>query len=67
MFTANIHSIDRILRLIIGFVLLALVFVGPQTPWGYLGLILILTAFINFCPLYAVIGFINPATIYINF
>ena len=42
------------LRIIIGLALLALVFVGPQTPWGYAGLILVVTAFINFCPLYAI-------------
>lgn len=56
MFTSNINSIDRVLRLIIGISLLALVFWGPKTYWGYLGIILIVTAFINFCPLYKLIG-----------
>lgn len=54
MFTKNIGSLDRVLRIIIGLALLALVFIGPQTPWGYAGLILVVTAFINFCPLYAI-------------
>ena len=57
MFTANINSTDRIIRLVAGIVLLSLVFIGPQTPWGYVGLILIVTAFINFCPAYALFGF----------
>ncbi|GHA20872.1 hypothetical protein GCM10008090_33520 [Arenicella chitinivorans] len=57
MFTANINSTDRIIRLILGLVLISLAFFGPQTPWGYLGIILVVTAFINFCPLYAVFGF----------
>lgn len=57
MFTSNIHSIDRILRLVIGVAVLSLVFVGPKTPFAYAGIILIVTAFINFCPLYKIIGF----------
>jgi len=57
MFTANINSTDRILRLIAGIIVLSLVFIGPKTPWGYAGLILIVTAFINFCPAYALFGF----------
>ena len=55
MFTKNVGSIDRILRIIIGLVLLSLVFFGPQTPWGYIGVILVITAFMNFCPLYAIL------------
>lgn len=54
--TRNIGSLDRMIRLVVGVVLLALVFVGPQTPWGYLGLIPIVTALVGFCPLYAVLG-----------
>ena len=34
----NMGSIDRVLRTIVGIVLIALVFVGPQTPWGWLNL-----------------------------
>lgn len=56
MFTSNINSVDRILRLIIGAGLLACVFFGPKTYWGLIGIILIITAFINFCPIYKVIG-----------
>jgi len=48
----NMGSTDRILRLIVGVVLIALVFVGPQTPWGWLGLIPLLTALVGFCPAY---------------
>ena len=56
MFTSNLHSIDRILRIVIGLVLISLVFIGPKTVWGYAGGILVLTAFINFCPLYSILG-----------
>jgi len=56
MFISNLNSLDRILRLILGIAILCLAFIGPQTPFGYAGLILIITAFINFCPLYKVFG-----------
>ena len=48
----NVGSIDRVLRIVIGLVLIALVFVGPQTPWGWIGLILIGTAAVSWCPIY---------------
>lgn len=55
--SANVGTIDRVARLILGLVLIALVFVGPQTPWGWLGVIPLATATIRFCPLYRVFGF----------
>lgn len=54
--TQNVGGIDRILRAIIGLVLISLVFVGPQTPWGWLGLIPLGTALIGWCPPYALLG-----------
>lgn len=56
MFNKNVSSIDRTLRIIIGLVLLSLVFIGPQTPWGLVGVILIITGFVRFCPLYRIFG-----------
>jgi len=53
---SNVGSIDRILRIVVGLALVSLVFVGPQTPWGWLGLIPLVTAALSFCPLYALIG-----------
>lgn len=52
----NEGTIDRILRTGLGIVLISLVFVGPQTPWGWLGLVPLLTGVVGFCPLYRVIG-----------
>lgn len=54
--TPNVGTIDRIARVVIGVVLIALVFVGPQTPWGWIGVIPLLTAAVRFCPLYRLIG-----------
>ncbi len=52
----NMGTLDRTLRAIVGIVLIALVFVGPQTPWGWLGLILLGTAAFGYCPPYALFG-----------
>ena len=52
----NEGFIDRLLRVAVGLFLLALVFVGPQTPWGWLGLIPLVTGLLGFCPLYRLIG-----------
>ena len=49
----NVGSLDRTLRFIIGLVLILMVFIGPQTPWGWLGLILIGTSLLSWCPVYA--------------
>ncbi len=48
----NVGAVDRMIRLIIGVVLIALVFIGPKTEWGWLGLIFFVTGFAGFCPLY---------------
>lgn len=52
----NIGGVDRVLRIILGLVLIALVFVGPQTPWGWLGLIPLATGIVGFCGLYSLLG-----------
>ncbi|MGE3262738.1 MAG: DUF2892 domain-containing protein [Bacteriovoracia bacterium] len=55
--TKNVGSYDRFFRIIFGFAILSLVFFGPQTPWGYVGLIAIVSALSGFCPLYRAFGF----------
>lgn len=52
----NEGMIDRTIRVLLGLALLALVFVGPQTPWGWLGLIPLVTGLMGFCPLYRIFG-----------
>ena len=52
----NMGTLDRILRAVVGAVLIALVFVGPQTAWGWLGAILLVTAFTGVCPAYSMLG-----------
>lgn len=52
----NEGTIDRVLRVGLGVALIALLFVGPQTPWGWLGLVPLLTGVVGFCPLYRLVG-----------
>lgn len=56
LFPSNEHVIERALRVAIGLVLLALVFVGPQTLWGLLGIVPLATGLIGSCPLYTLFG-----------
>lgn len=53
---ANVGTIDRAARLVLGLALIAMVFVGPQTPWGWLGAIFVATSAISFCPIYRALG-----------
>lgn len=52
----NEGTIDRALRVIVGLILISLVFVGPQTPWGWIGLVPLLTGVVGFCPAYRIFG-----------
>ncbi len=57
MIKTNLGMIDRAIRVLVGIGILAMVFVGPQTPWGYVGLIPLVTGLIGFCPAYCPLGF----------
>lgn len=53
---ANVGTVDRIARVVLGIGLLALVFVGPQTLWGLVGIVPLATALVGFCPAYRLLG-----------
>jgi hypothetical protein len=52
----NVGSVDKMVRIFAGLALISLVFIGPQTPWGWLGLVPLITGLVNWCPLYRVLG-----------
>jgi hypothetical protein len=54
--THNEGTVDRFIRIVLGLALLSLVFVGPHTWFGLLGLIPLATGVVGFCPLYRVFG-----------
>jgi hypothetical protein len=52
----NTGTIDRVVRVALGVGLLALVFVGPATPFGWLGIVPLATGLVGSCPLYQLMG-----------
>lgn len=52
----NVHNIERVVRVVIGLAILSLVFIGPQSPWAWLGLIPVITGATGYCPPYAILG-----------
>ena len=52
----NEGTMDRVLRVTVGILLIALVFVGPQTNWGWIGLVPLLTGLVGSCPVYKLFG-----------
>ncbi len=52
----NVGSIDRTIRIVVGLGLISLVFIGPQTVWGWIGVVPLATALIGWCPPYALLG-----------
>jgi uncharacterized membrane protein YgaE (UPF0421/DUF939 family) len=60
MFSKNVGSIDRALRIIVGIGLLAAFFVLPgSSPWHYaylIGIVPLVTGLMSSCPLYSIFG-----------
>ncbi|MHA7816505.1 MAG: YgaP family membrane protein [Pseudohaliea sp.] len=52
----NEGTLDRAVRVIAGLGILSLAFVGPQTPWGWLGLVPLVTGLVGICPAYSLLG-----------
>jgi uncharacterized membrane protein HdeD (DUF308 family) len=52
----NTGKIDRIIRIIVGVILVGNVFTGLQTPLGWIGVILIVTGIFGTCPIYSLLG-----------
>jgi len=54
--TKNVRNAERIIRILVGIALIATVFVGPQWVWGWIGVVLLLTGLIGWCPPYQILG-----------
>ena len=52
----NEHTVERVLRVLVGLGLLSLVFVGPKTAWGWVGILLVVTGLVGSCPAYTLFG-----------
>ena len=54
---ANMGMLDRAVRIAAGLGLVILAMTGTIGAWGYIGLVLLATSAISFCPLYRVVNF----------
>lgn len=53
---SNIGGIDRILRIVVGLVLMSLAATGAIGAWGWVGFVPLATALFRFCPAYTILG-----------
>lgn len=56
MFKKNVGGIDRILRIVVGILLIALAATDKIGVWGYIGIIPLATGFMSSCMLYSLFG-----------
>jgi len=54
--TKNEGTVDRVVRVVAGLIILSLAFVGPKSAWGYIGLLPIVTGLVGVCPAYSLFG-----------
>lgn len=53
----NVGGIDRVLRIVVGLVLIGLAATGTVGWWGWLGVVPLATGALGWCPPYALFGF----------
>ena len=53
----NIHPVERVVRVVVGIVLVSLAFIGPANLLFLLGIIPIFTGLVGWCPPYQLLGF----------
>lgn len=56
MFKTNVGGIDRVLRIVVGLALIGLTLAGAIGPWGWIGIVPVLTGTLMTCPLYSLVG-----------
>lgn len=52
----NVGTIDRVIRVVLGAVLMALAATGTVGWWGWIGVVPLATGLFKFCPAYAMVG-----------
>jgi len=61
MTQVNVGNIDRMLRILLGIVLIGLAARGTIGAWGYLGIVALLTGIAALCPVYKPLGISTTA------
>jgi hypothetical protein len=52
----NVGSVDRVVRVVAGVALIGLAVAGTIGPWGYIGVVPLLTGLFRVCPAYSIFG-----------
>lgn len=52
----NVGNVDRMLRVVLGLVLIGLTLAGTIGVWGWIGLVPLATAAMGWCPAYTMLG-----------
>ncbi len=52
----NVGGIDRMIRIIVGLILMGLAATGQIGLWGWLGIVILATGLFSFCGAYALLG-----------
>ena len=52
----NVGAVDRVVRIVVGLALIGLAAAGTIGPWGYIGILPLLTGFMRTCPAYSLLG-----------
>ncbi|WER49920.1 DUF2892 domain-containing protein [Cupriavidus sp. WKF15] len=53
---ANVGTVDRVLRIVVGLVLIGLAATGRIGAWGWIGVLPLLTGIVRVCPAYSILG-----------
>lgn len=53
---ANVGTIDRTVRIVVGLLLIGLALGGVIGMWGWIGLLPLATGIFRFCPAYGLLG-----------
>lgn len=58
----NLANLDRVIRVAVGLLMPGLAAMGMIGGWGWLGLVLLFTGFLGWCPIYTLLGISTRAT-----
>ncbi|MDE1990743.1 MAG: DUF2892 domain-containing protein [Betaproteobacteria bacterium] len=55
--SVNESGLDRVVRVVVGLVLMGMAATGKVGAWGWIGVVPLITGLAGFCPAYKLFGF----------
>jgi hypothetical protein len=56
MMKKNVGQVDKVIRIVVGLLLIALALTGTVGWWGWIGVVLLVTGVLGSCPGYSLLG-----------